>query len=143
MYNFNSNWTDEIADITNLPEFQNVLVEILDPTAEKVYDFDLGDYVYPNGVPKLYEGRARVKDYRWGVFVGGEAQANSNIITAFLIQLPKGTPGVFPRRSPVLVLECEDNPHIIGKQYSISSDAMGGTMASRTFEASLDGDSIV
>lgn len=90
MYNFNSNWTDEIADITNLPEFQNVLVEILDPTAEKVYDFDLGDYVYPNGVPKLYEGRARVKDYRWGVFVGGEAQANSNIITAFLIQLPKG-----------------------------------------------------
>lgn len=143
MYDFNGSWTDEIADITNLPEFQNALVKILDPTVEKVYDFDLGEYVYPGGeVPTLYEGRARVKDYRWGVFLGGEAQANSNIVTAFLIQLPKATPGVFPRRSPVHVLECEDNPHIVGKQYAINSDAMGSTMASRTFEASLDGDSV-
>lgn len=133
-------WTDEIAEITTSEEYQNATVTIYDGKIELDYNFDKDTWSAPT-VPPVYGGRARVKDIRWGVFSGGEGQANSKVVTAIRIQVPKNAVGKLPMGSTVIVTDNDDGLDIIGRLYRVNSDSQGSAQASRTFEAALDGDS--
>lgn len=140
MKRFDTNWTDEIAEISTLPEFQNSTVEILDPSLRGEYDIITGEWTYPDENPVVYSGRARVKGIRWGVFYGGESQANAKTVTSIRVQLPKNSLGPIKKGASIVVLSSEDNPQLEETQFTITSGFQGSAQAARTLEASLDGD---
>lgn len=134
-------WTDEIAEITTAPEFQNATIEIYDGATETVYDFETDTWTVDEPGGLVYAGRARVKDIRWGVFSGGESQANAKTVTAIRVQVGKNAVGRVPPGTTVLVTGSDDGLDVIGRLYKVNSDSQGSAQASRTFEAALDGDS--
>lgn len=142
MRRFNRRWSDEIADISTLPEFQNAYVEILDPSVQGEYDIETGEWSFPDD-QYLYQGRARVKDVRWGSFHGGESQFNVKTVTSIRVQVPKNSMKMPPKGAPVRVLKSADNPDLEGTVFLVSDGFQGGTQASRTFEAAVDSDAEV
>lgn len=138
---FSGHWTDEIAEISTLPEFQNSRIRILGTQSDPEYDIITGEWVYPDGEPEpIWEGRARIKAVRWGVFYGGESQSNSKVVSSIRIQTPKNSVGRLLKGTSVLVLESDDNDDLPGVLFNITSGFQGSAQAARTFEASLDGD---
>lgn len=158
-------WAEEISRESTKPEYQNATIRIVDPTLiESDYDIETGEWTLV-GDGKLYEGRARIIGVRWGVFSGGESQANSTTLSAVRIQIPRGEEGQsegfgegyfgygpFGGRSvtenffrvksgcKVFIDECDRNPVLESYILNITSDLQGSMSASRTFEAMLDGD---
>lgn len=141
MYNFDIPWTEEIAEDTASEEYQNAKIEIKDSSVKAEYDVETDEFSFPNGQPNLYSGRARVQVVRWGVFSGGESQANAKVATSIRVQLPKNAIGRVQRGNSIIVTECTDSPALEGTIYNVFSSAQSSWTASRTFEAQLDGDS--
>jgi len=137
---FSKHWTDEIAEISTLPEFQNSSIEILDPSIEGEYDIYTGEWTYPSGTRTIYTGRARIKAIRWGVTYGGEGQANAKTVTAIRVQVPKEAVGKVLKGAAVTVTASDDNDSLEGTRFVVTSGFQGSAQASRTFEASVDGD---
>lgn len=138
---FAAHWTDEIAEISTLPEFQNASIRILGVQEDPEYNIDTGEWEYPNGEPEpIWEGRARVKAVRWGVFYGGESQSNSKVVSSIRIQTPKNSVGRLLKGTSVVVLSSDDNDDLPGHLFNITSGFQGSAQAARTFEAALDGD---
>ena len=138
---FSGHWTDEIAEISTLPEFQNSTIRILGVQEDPEYNIDTGEWEYPNGEPEpIWEGRARVKAVRWGVFYGGESQSNSKVVSSIRIQTPKNSVGRLLKGTSVVVLSSDDNDDLPGHLFNITSGFQGSAQAARTFEAALDGD---
>lgn len=134
-------WTDHIADVTGSPEYQTVTVQIVDPSVKGVYDIKTDTWSYPDGEPPVvYEDRARLIFPRWGVFSGGESQANSKTNLVARLQIPQHSVGRIRRGFVVKVLAAPRNPSLVGQQGRITSDAQGGDAATRTFECSWDSD---
>lgn len=134
-------WTDEIAELSTLPEFQNASIEIWDPSITGTYDVVTGEWTHPEDEdPILYEGRARVRDLRWGVFSGGEAQFNTKSLSTIRVQVPKNAVGRLPAGASVIVRECDDHPALVGVIFAVTDGFQGGAQAARTFEASVDSD---
>lgn len=144
MKSFKTNWTDEIAEITTRSEFQNctVRIERNEPDVQGEYDIDTGKWTYPSGAdPVIYEGRARIQPIRWGVFAGGESQARSRVVTSITIQLPKNTIGPTRLGYKLKVVSADDAEVYLKNQwYNITEGNQAGAQASRTLEASVDGD---
>src|SRR5699024_8794779 len=131
MRKFRKSWTDEIAEISTLPEFQNATIRVTDPNITETYDIETGTWVYDDDVnPVLYEGRARIRDVRWGVYSGGESQFNTKSVTNIRVQVPKDAMPHPPKGAPVKVLDCSDNPGLIGTLFLVSDGFQGGAQAS-------------
>ena len=143
MKSFSASWFEEIADVSSRAEFQRAVIRLTLPgPGEPVYDWDTGEYE-PVEDTVLYEGQARVIGVRWGVGNGGESQANAKTVTAIRVQVPRNAVGRVNTGAVIAVLSSDANPAMVGLQYRVTSDLQGSSAASRTFEASLDGDVVV
>lgn len=140
-------WADEVAAESTKPQYQQARVEIHDPSLlVREYDVDAGQWtitgnskVYPVGAE---DGRARVIGVRWGVFSGGESQANATTLAAVRVQIPQHAVGRVKRGMTVKVVSAP-NPVLSEYAYKITSDFQGSSDAARTFECSVDMDSKV
>lgn len=142
MKKFNGTWTDEIAELTTADEYQDSQVVLIDGSIKPDYNIKTGEYTYPEGFdPVIYIGGARLQPIRWGVFSGGESQANAKVATSIRIQIPKAGLGRVQRGTACLVLDAPDNIAMPNSVYNITSGVQGSATASRTFEAAIDGDS--
>lgn len=145
-YEFSDDWTEEIAEISTLPEFQTAEVRLIDPSlVTSSYNIDTNvTTVTGNGT--LYEGQARIIGVRWGVFSGGEGQANSQTISSLRVQFPReDSTGhtTFIRVKTgckLFVTSAPRNPVLEDLIFVATSDLQGSSSAARTFEFALDGD---
>lgn len=161
---FKANWADEIAEVTESKEYQTALIRIRDASVVETspaYDEDTHTWSPGSGDSTVYVGQARIIGVRWGVFTGGESQANATTITGIRVQIPYGddadagygeeaygdpgygigdTPGRVKRGSKVFVEAAPDNPALVGLIFNVTSDLQGASAASRTFECALDQD---
>lgn len=147
-YQFNEgSWANEVAEESTKPQYQQARVEIHDPSLQtRTYDVDTAKWTI-TGDSKVYpvgdeDGRARLIGVRWGVFSGGESQANATTLTAVRLQIPQHAVGRVKRGMTVKVLSA---PNPVLKEYSIkiTSDLQGSSDAARTFECAIDMDSKV
>ncbi len=143
-YQFPETFADEIAEVSTLPEYQTARVRIEDPSqVTKTYDVDTATWII-TGEPVIYpvgdeDGRARLIGVRWGVFSGGESQANSATISAVRLQIPQHALGRVKKGCKVFV-ESAPNVALESLIFTVTSDLQGASAASRTFELALDGD---
>lgn len=147
MLKFDKVWSDEIAEISTSPEYQTARIRIIDPSLiVREYDVDTAQWtitgdgqVYP--LPGTEEvGQARIIGVRWGVFSGGESQANAKTVSAIRIQIPQHAVGRVKKSCKVFVDVAPHNPVLVNYMFSVTSDMQGSSAASRTFECALDGD---
>lgn len=142
MRKFNGSWTDEIAELTTDEEYQDSEVVLIDSSVKPDYDLETGKYSYPTGFdPIIFRGGARIQPVRWGVFSGGESQANAKVATTIRIQIAKDGLGRIQRGTACVVISAPDNIAMANSLYNITSGSQGSATASRTFEAAIDGDS--
>jgi hypothetical protein len=144
-YRFASEWPDEIAEESTKPEYQTAVVRIEDPSLV-VKDYNVDTAVWTiTGDPVIYPvggeaGQARLIGVRWGVFTGGESQANTATISTVRMQLPYQALGRVRRGMKVFVVSVPRNPALESLIFTVTSDLQGSSAAARTFELSLDGD---
>lgn len=140
-----ANWADEIADVSELPEFQTATIRIVNPNLiDSDYNEDTAQWdIIGDGV--IYNGQARVIPVRWGVQSGGESQANATTLSAMRVQIPRTTATdirvnkgfhVFVDASPY-------NLSLVNRMFTVTSDLQGSSSASRTFECMADVDAEV
>lgn len=140
-----ANWADEIADVSELPEFQTATIRIVNPNLiDSDYNEDTAQWeITGDGV--IYNGQARVIPVRWGVQSGGESQANATTLSAMRVQIPRTTATdirvnkgfhVFVDASPY-------NLSLVNRMFTVTSDLQGSSSASRTFECMADVDAEV
>ena len=141
-YQFDAHWSDVIAAETGKSEYQQAEIQIIDTTVVPEYDVITGEYTYPPGYdPEIYVGQARLIFPRWGVFTGGESQNNAKTNNVVRVQLPQNAlRAVVARGHRFKVVSAPKNPALIGRFGTITSDVQGSSAATRTFEASWDGD---
>lgn len=139
MLKFDSDWPDEIAEISTLPEFQNAEIRITLPGTRE-YDVDTGTWI-GNPPEIVYEGQARVIGVRWGISYTGQSQGNSRDVKAIRFQLPYQGTGRVRRTASVRVTSSPRIPSLTEFTFAITNDFQGSNAAARTFEATLDGDS--
>lgn len=138
MYTF-SNWTDEIAEVSE--QYQNAEVELLDPSLVTYGPFDpVTNKRTSTGDPLVWEGFARIIPPRWGVNRQGSDTGNASTQTSVLIQFPKKAFGRVKRGMKLTVVTCEDNPGLETMLFKVTSGLQGSNAASRTVEFAVDGD---
>lgn len=158
-------WADPLIGVTDSPRFQNAQIRIFDPSVavlDEPYDIETGEGGNLTG-GDVYTGQARIIGVRWGVFHGGESQANASTEKAIRVQIPHVSGGktLYGEDSPygddvygelggtffrvrkgckLYVTKCERNPTLEELIFVATSDMQGSMTGSRTFEFALDGD---
>lgn len=141
MLKFASNWAQDVADISTLPEFQTATVRLEDPSLLVVgeYDIETGEQEI-SGDPVVYRGQARIIGVRWGVESGGGSQANSKTIKAIRIQFPYNAVGRVRKGFVAYVEDGGRNPNLENYLFTGASDIQGSASAARTVEFYVDSD---
>lgn len=143
VYQFPTEWPDEVVAVSTLPEFQNATVRIIDPSlSTSSYDVVTDEYTYV-GDPEIYSGQARLIAPRWGSDITGASSTNAFTETTILVQLPYQAVGRVRKGFKLFVDECTRNPNLIGLVFVATSDFQGSNAAARTVQFKLDGDSEV
>lgn len=140
-----ANWADEIAEVSELPEFQTAVIRIVNPNLiEREYDEDTATWTI-TGEGVIYEGQARVIPVRWGVQSGGESQANATTLGAMRVQIPRTVASDIRvnKGFKVFVDESPHNLSLVNRIFAVTSDLQGSSSASRTFECMADIDAAV
>lgn len=147
------NWTDAIAEVTTLPQYQNATVVLVDPelVESTPYDPETGEegVVTNNGV--FWTGQARIAAIRWGVNRENTELANANTEKSIRVQFPQEQNfGTTPapiyrirRGIKMFVTACDKNPTLLTYPFVCTSDVQGSHTASRTIEFAVDGDAVV
>lgn len=139
------NWADEIAEVSELPEFQTAKIRIVDPNLiTRDYDEDTATWTI-SGDGVIYNDRARIIPVRWGVQSGGESQANATTLAAMRVQIPRtlATDIRVNKSCKVFVDESPHNLSLENRMFAVTSDLQGSSSASRTFECMADIDAAV
>lgn len=136
------NWADEIAELTELRAYQSADIRIWDPAAEEPeYDANTGRYTDVGRPRYIYEGQARVIGVRWGNDRTNTQISNPSTTSSVRVQIPQAAlPVNIVRGTLVGVVGAPHNPSLVGKVFVITSDFQGGSAATRSFEAELNGD---
>lgn len=140
-----ANWADEIAEISELPEFQTAKIRIVDPNLiTRGYDQETATWTI-TGDGVIYNDRARIIPVRWGVQSGGESQANATTLSAMRVQIPRtlATDIRVNKGFKVFVDESPYNLSLVDRLFAVTSDLQGSNSASRTFECMADIDAAV
>lgn len=136
-------WSAEIAEESELPQYQTAEIRLVDTKkVTQVYNETTGKYVtLTDGIE--YEGQARVIPVRWGVFSGGESQANATTLSAIRVQIPSTSGNIRVRKGwKVFVTQADRSPFLVGRIFAVTSDIQGSESASRTFQCEADGDAV-
>lgn len=140
-----ANWADEIAEVSELPEFQTAKIRIVDPNLiSRIYNEDTATWTI-TGDGVIYNDRARIIPVRWGVHSGGESQANATTLSAMRVQIPRtlATDIRVNKGFKVFVDESPYNLSLVDRLFAVTSDLQGSSSASRTFECMADVDASV
>lgn len=136
-------WSETIASITESRKYQTADISIFAPDSGPVeYDFETGLPIGDTEASALYSGQARVIGVRWGTFAQGDAQENSTSIKSVRVQIPKDALPRIEHGSYVLFVSTPGNPALESRVLTVTSDFQGASSATRTFECSLDSDSV-
>lgn len=140
MRSFTTDWADEIVQESTKPEYQNAEIRLHDESlVTSDYDVETGEWtVVGNG--DIYTGPARIIGVRWGVFHGGESQANASTEKAIRVQLPFQAVGRVKKGVKVFIESCPRNPVLETYLFAVTSDFQGSMAGARTLECALDGD---
>ena len=144
MFDFKKSWTDEIAEASTDPEFQNATVRLVDPSIVTVTkNHQSGTITEDASAAELYTGQARIVGVRWGVNRENNDTGNSSTLTSVTVQFPKKALGRIKRACKMTVTACPDNPALTTYMFSLTSDFQGSNAAARTLEFAVDGDLVV
>lgn len=146
MISFGRNtWNGEIADVSEDEEFQNALISIEDPNADKgTYDVASGKWAREGVDTTLYRGPARIKEIRWGVYQKGEPQANPADRKSVRVQVPhEAFPDRLPTGTKIFVIRSRENPELQSHMIRVNNTFQGSSPASRTYDCSIDFDTVV
>lgn len=133
------NWSDEIAAVTESPEFQTATVEIEYTVSDGTYDVETGETT-GRQVEIVYTGRARIIAVRTSVFRQAAAMMNSHVSEFVRVQIPKNATGRVLTGSIVRVVASPDFPSLAGRILMVNSDVQGSSSATRTLECGYDND---
>ena len=146
-----TSWNKRIAAISTRPKHQTLEVKLIDPAlVEETYNITTGvTTVTADGVMRTFQ--ARVIDVGWGATHENTVTTNASTVTTIRVQFPfnqnfgtVAAPIYRIRRGVMLkVLTSPDNPSLVERAFTCTSDIQGGAAASRTLEFSLDGDAAV
>lgn len=146
VYQFPTEWPDEIAAISTLPEFQTATIRIVDPSLvtspDDAYDIATNEFNYV-GDGDVYTGQARIIAPRWGSDLGGTGATNAFTETTVRVQLPYQGVGRVRKGFKMFVDAAPRNPALVGLVFVCTSDFQGASAAARTLQFKLDGDSKV
>lgn len=140
MRNFDTFWAEEISEALGTDEFQTLTVELWDTSIQPEYDIETGEYNYPENAPIVYSGQASVIFPRWGVFSGGEGQSNAKTNNVARVKLPRFAVGIVSRGWRFKIIESPENPALLGRWLTITTDSQGSSAVNRVFECSWDSD---
>lgn len=146
MYEFPTEWPDEIAEVSTLPEYQNATVTLIDPDlVVETYDTETGEYTVESD-GEVWSGQARIIGVRWGVNRLNEDTWNADTQTSIRVQFPRD-PELLDyriRRGVVLrVDECVRNPVLQTYVLTATSDLQGSNSAARTVQFAMSSDAEV
>lgn len=136
-YQFESDWAQEIADITGLPEYQNCQIEIRDPsllvrtgTIETGYSW--------SGNPVVWTGRARIIGIRAALDIMAGTTANPSGSKSVRVQIPYGAYfGRINRGWQIRVIDGGRNPVLEQYLITVESDFNAGNQATQIIECSI------
>lgn len=134
MLNF-SGWETEIAQVSELSEFQNATIVITDPSATTVsYSFDSNEYTV-TGDGEVYTGPARIQPVRNAQQIPFSTMEDISSSKVVHIQIP-GAENVLVRRGfQVRVTDGGRNSNLENYLFTVVADVNSSHMASHTFEA--------
>lgn len=133
MKNF-SGWEAEIAQVSELSEFQNATIVITDPSATTVsYSFDSNEYTV-TGDGTVYTGPARVQPLRGAQQVAFDTMENISSSKIITVQIPGADNILVKRGFQVQVTDGGRNTNLENYLFTVVADVNSSHMASHTFE---------
>lgn len=136
MYQFDTDWAQEIADISTLPEFQNASVVLFVPGEASYNDDD--EYVV-NDPTLIYKGRCRVVGLRSAF---NDIQAgNPDSLKPVRVQLPEVPPRM-PENTQAYFTDGGRNANLTSYVFNVNSDFNSSHVAAYTLELTVSMDAV-
>lgn len=125
-YSFSDSWAQEVADVSELPEFQNAVITLRKGSAK-----------YAEDIP------ARIIGIRSTLDVNGQTTGSATGSQAIRIQFPYSAyPARVARGTQVQVVDGGRNPALEGYLIIVDSDNMSSQRASHTLSCSTNVESV-
>lgn len=136
---FKKKWSEEIVEVTATSEYQNAVIQIIDPSAMiEAYDYDTNTYSrLGDGV--VYEGQARVGTRVGQLDVPPGDRGNPTGEKKTIFQIPPGAYlGPIKRNFRVRIVSGGEAYQLENYMFTVQADVNSSHMASRTIEAIAD-----
>lgn len=128
-----TDWENEIAEVSELPEYQNATISILDPSLiSKTYSYESNSYTV-SGDAVVYSGQARIQPNR-SATVTSTPVGDISAAKYFIVQIPSAEFVEIKKGFQVQVTDAGRNPRLLGYLFTVLADADSSHMASHTFE---------
>jgi hypothetical protein len=129
-----ANWAEEIAQVSELSEYQNATIVITDPSAlTSSYSFDDNEYTV-SGDDEVYAGPARVQPLRGAQSIGFASMQDISSSKTITVQIPGGEVDLIRRGFQLKVTDGGRNPALEQYLFTVVADVNSSHMASHTFE---------
>jgi hypothetical protein len=132
-----SAWEVEIAEVSDLSDFQNANIIVTDPSAlTKTYSYEDNEYTV-TGDGEIYDGPARIQPQR----MASDAQfmvADPSAAKKILVQIPSTEAMLIRRGFQVQVTDGGRNANLEQFLFTVVADVNSSHMASHTFECVVD-----
>jgi hypothetical protein len=132
-----SAWEVEIAEVSDLSDFQNATITVTDPSAlTKTYSYEDNEYTV-TGDGEIYDGPARIQPQR----MASDAQfmvADPSAAKKILVQIPSTEAMLIRRGFQVQVTDGGRNANLEQFLFTVVADVNSSHMASHTFECAVD-----
>jgi hypothetical protein len=129
-----TNWAEEIAQVSELSEFQNATILITDPSAvTSSYSFDTNEYTV-SGDNEVYAGPARIQPLRGAQSVGFASMQDISSFKTITVQIPATETDLIRRGFQLRVTDGGRNPNLEEFLFTVVADVNSSHMASHTFE---------
>lgn len=136
---FDKDWSQEVADESTKPVYQNCEIAIINPDLIVRTGTITSGYTYDRTAATIWLGQARVASMRSGLGAGGTTSTNPTRIKSIRVQIPyeKDFPRLL-RGWQVQVIEGGRNDRLMDYLFAIESDINSSHVASVTFECTTD-----
>lgn len=145
MRSFNDSWDQEIANITTAQEFQNATVEFYEPAVVSDADYNITTGIWTKTGTPIASLKARVVPVRSPAHREAGETLNATSVTAVRIQVPRDSAveGRLHKGVEAFVTECDRNPALLSRTFTLVSEIQGSASASRTFLFATDEDVVL
>jgi len=136
---FRKKWSEEISEVTNISEYQNAIIQIIDPSAlVETYDYATNTYT-ASGDGVVYEGRARMGTRTGQLDVPPGDRGNPTGEKKTIFQIPHDAyVGPIKRNFRIRIVDGGEAYQLENYMFTVQADVNSTHMASRTIEAIAD-----